>query len=157
MVPSLGPRILEAVSIRSLIGQPSASIAGPTTRNNSRGEISSTLPRLSDSIDLAMADSVTKDRNENVASTKIVQDHDIISSSKEELDSVERAHMVGFNDDELILEKKLRVKIDLMIMPLMVWTYLMNYIDRWVNMSSVFHRLSNTFQKQLRCRSTSGP
>lgn len=76
-----------------------------------------------------MADSATKDR-EDVASTKIVHDHDIVGSSKEALESAEQAHMIGFNDEELILEKKLRVKIDIMIMPLMVWTYLMNYIDR---------------------------
>ncbi|KAI8304457.1 COPII coat assembly protein sec16 [Colletotrichum sp. SAR11_59] len=36
----------------------------------------------------------------------------------------------GLTEDELALEKKLRWKIDLMIMPLIVWTYLMNYIDR---------------------------
>lgn len=38
----------------------------------------------------------------------------------------------GLTEDELALEKKLRWKIDLMIMPLIVWTYLMNYIDRSV-------------------------
>lgn len=37
---------------------------------------------------------------------------------------------LGLTEDELALEKKLRWKIDLMIMPLIVWTYLMNYIDR---------------------------
>lgn len=32
--------------------------------------------------------------------------------------------------EELVLEKKLRRKIDLLIMPLVVLVYLMNYIDR---------------------------
>jgi hypothetical protein len=32
--------------------------------------------------------------------------------------------------DELEIEKKLRRKIDLLIMPLIVLVYLMNYIDR---------------------------
>lgn len=32
--------------------------------------------------------------------------------------------------EELVLEKKLRRKIDILIMPLVVLVYLMNYIDR---------------------------
>lgn len=79
-----------------------------------------------------MVDSVTKSGNDDAASTKIVHDHDIIGSSKEAHESAENAHVIGFNEQELILEKKLRWKIDLMIMPLLIWTYLMNYIDRLV-------------------------
>lgn len=32
--------------------------------------------------------------------------------------------------EELVLEKKLRRKIDILIMPMVVLVYLMNYIDR---------------------------
>ncbi|CAI4220267.1 unnamed protein product [Parascedosporium putredinis] len=39
-------------------------------------------------------------------------------------------HATALTEEELVVEKKLRRKLDLMIMPLMIWTYLMNYIDR---------------------------
>lgn len=38
--------------------------------------------------------------------------------------------MVALTPEELVLEKKLVRRIDLMIMPLIIVVYLMNYIDR---------------------------
>ncbi|KAI9899850.1 hypothetical protein N3K66_004112 [Trichothecium roseum] len=66
----------------------------------------------------------------NANNQSIIHDHDIIGDAKEPRGSEEQAQVVGLTDTELALEKKLRWKIDLMIMPLIVWTYLMNYIDR---------------------------
>ena len=43
----------------------------------------------------------------------------------EEIDELRR-----LSPEELVLEKKLRRKMDLRIMPLVVLIYLMNYIDR---------------------------
>ena len=45
-------------------------------------------------------------------------------------DVSEQTHATALTEEELVVEKKLRRKLDLMIMPLMIWTYLMNYIDR---------------------------
>lgn len=68
--------------------------------------------------------------SDNANNQAAVHDHDILGDAKEPRGSEERAQVVGLTDTELALEKKLRWKIDLMIMPLIVWTYLMNYIDR---------------------------
>lgn len=38
--------------------------------------------------------------------------------------------MVALTPEELVLEKKLVRRIDMMIMPLIIVVYLMNYIDR---------------------------
>ena len=43
----------------------------------------------------------------------------------------ERMHWGHLTDDELVIEKRLRRKIDALIMPLVILVYLMNYIDRW--------------------------
>ncbi|KAJ5591460.1 uncharacterized protein N7459_001829 [Penicillium hispanicum] len=42
----------------------------------------------------------------------------------------EVVHLTGLTDDEKILERKLRLRIDSLIMPLVVLVYLLNYIDR---------------------------
>lgn len=39
-------------------------------------------------------------------------------------------HLTALTDEEKKLEKKLRVRIDGLIMPLVILVYLMNYIDR---------------------------
>lgn len=70
-------------------------------------------------------------KDEEITSTK-VHDHDILGSTKDASESAEQSHLIALTEDELALEKKLRWKIDLMIMPLIIWTYLMNYIDRLV-------------------------
>lgn len=51
-------------------------------------------------------------------------------STKSGDETVGLSHLNALTEDELAVEKKLRFKIDMMIMPLMIWTYLMNYIDR---------------------------
>ena len=42
-------------------------------------------------------------------------------------------HMGHLSEEELAVEKKLRRRIDSMIMPLVILVYLMNYIDRCVS------------------------
>lgn len=42
----------------------------------------------------------------------------------------EPMHFGALTEDELLIEKKLRRKIDMLIMPLVILVYLMNYIDR---------------------------
>jgi hypothetical protein len=60
--------------------------------------------------------------------------HDILDekaySKHEELLDVMPNEANFLTPDELEVEKKLRKKIDLLIMPLIVLVYLMNYIDR---------------------------
>ena len=41
-------------------------------------------------------------------------------------------HFGALTEDELVTEKKLRRKIDTLIMPMVVLVYLMNYIDRYI-------------------------
>ena len=57
----------------------------------------------------------------------------------QELDDekVERAHLEAMHhgklsDQELEIEKRLRRRIDIRVMPLVILVYLMNYIDRYV-------------------------
>ena len=42
----------------------------------------------------------------------------------------EAIHLSALSEEEKKLEKKLRLKIDTLIMPLVILVYLMNYIDR---------------------------
>jgi hypothetical protein len=42
----------------------------------------------------------------------------------------EGMHWGELTEDELVIEKKLLRKIDILIMPLVILVYLMNYIDR---------------------------
>lgn len=42
----------------------------------------------------------------------------------------EVAHLAALTDEEKVVEKKLRLRIDTLIMPLVILVYLMNYIDR---------------------------
>lgn len=51
---------------------------------------------------------------------------------KRETAHQEILHHVKLSAEELEIEKKLRVKIDWRIMPLVILVYLMNYIDRYV-------------------------
>ena len=72
------------------------------------------------------------DNPDEVSSSK-VHDHDVpVSMTEEKRDTAEHTRPPPLTEDELALEKKLRRKIDLRIMPLIIWTYLMNYIDRLV-------------------------
>jgi hypothetical protein len=49
---------------------------------------------------------------------------------KIDLTHEEVVHLAQLTDEEKILEKKLRRRIDALIMPLAILVYLMNYIDR---------------------------
>lgn len=57
-------------------------------------------------------------------------------SEKEHIDLVgvevehDASHLTRLSPEELVLEKKLKRKIDFRIMPLVILVYLMNYIDR---------------------------
>ena len=42
----------------------------------------------------------------------------------------EAMHMAHLTEEELVLQKKLKRRIDSLIMPLVILVYLMNYIDR---------------------------
>lgn len=52
------------------------------------------------------------------------------SSPKAEATHVEAMHFATLTEEELIIEAKLRRKIDIRIMPMVILVYLMNYIDR---------------------------
>ena len=44
----------------------------------------------------------------------------------------EGMHWGALTEEELVVEKKLRIRIDCLIMPMVILVYLMNYIDRFV-------------------------
>lgn len=56
-----------------------------------------------------------------------LHDHDIMDH---DVSREEAMHLATLTADELAVEKKLRRKIDSLIMPLVMLVYLMNYIDR---------------------------
>lgn len=57
-----------------------------------------------------------------------LRDDDVLGAKP--ITSEEADHLRQLTPDELVAEKKLRRKIDTLIMPLVVLVYLMNYIDR---------------------------
>lgn len=76
--------------------------------------------------------------------------HDILASSPKSSEHAEQDYSLALTEEELALEKKIRRKLDLMIMPLMIWTYLMNYIDRSVlHLSQYTMSWLTSTQKQL--------
>lgn len=81
------------------------------------------------------------DKIEDLPSAQHIHDNDISSDEKGGVldangahasDDTEQAtaHLRQLTPEELAVEKKLRKKIDLRIMPIVVLIYLMNYIDR---------------------------
>jgi hypothetical protein len=50
--------------------------------------------------------------------------------TKMDLSHEEVVHMAELTEEEKVVEKKLRRRIDALIMPLAILVYLMNYIDR---------------------------
>lgn len=62
---------------------------------------------------------------------KFIQDHDILAV-KDDHDPNNGVveDLTKMSEEEVALEKKLLRKIDLLIMPLIVVIYLMNFIDR---------------------------
>lgn len=59
----------------------------------------------------------------------VVLDHDILGD-KAGMSHNDAMHFGALTPEELEVEKKLRRKIDMRIMPMVVLVYLMNYIDR---------------------------
>lgn len=59
----------------------------------------------------------------------VVLDHDVLGE-KATLSHEEAMHFGALTEEELAIQKKLVRKIDMLIMPLVVLVYLMNYIDR---------------------------
>jgi hypothetical protein len=55
-----------------------------------------------------------------------------VMGEKAEMSHEELMHLSDLTPEEKVLEKKLRRRIDLLIMPLVILVYLMNYIDRYV-------------------------
>lgn len=49
---------------------------------------------------------------------------------KADMSHEEVVHLTELTEEEKIIEKKLRLRIDTLIMPLVVLVYLLNYIDR---------------------------
>ena len=80
-------------------------------------------PALRPYIFHAMATPITRTgiEKEDASSTKL-RDHEIIEQGKEASQSSDQSYSTAFTDEELVIEKKLRMKLDLTIMPLMVWT-----------------------------------
>jgi hypothetical protein len=54
---------------------------------------------------------------------------------KADMTHEEVVHIAELTPEEKIIEKKLRRRIDSLIMPLVILVYLMNYIDRYVLLS----------------------
>jgi hypothetical protein len=66
---------------------------------------------------------------------EILHDREIMGD-KADMAHEELAHYGELTPEELVVEKKLRRKIDALIMPCVILVYLMNYIDRLVRYDS---------------------
>jgi hypothetical protein len=64
----------------------------------------------------------------DIGKSEILHDHDVLAGH--DVSSEEANHLGSLSAEELAIEKKLRKKIDFLIMPLVMLVYLMNYIDR---------------------------
>lgn len=53
---------------------------------------------------------------------------------KMDLSHEEVVHMAELTEEEKVIEKKLRKRIDALVMPLAILVYLMNYIDRYIGL-----------------------
>lgn len=68
-------------------------------------------------------------------SPEILRDADVLGD-KAEVAHDDAMHFGELTEEELAIEKKLVMKIDFLIMPLVVLVYLMNYIDRYVHITT---------------------
>lgn len=59
-----------------------------------------------------------------------IADHELLGD-KVNASHEEAMHYGALTEEELVTEKRLRRKIDTLIMPMVVLVYLMNYIDRY--------------------------
>ena len=68
----------------------------------------------------------------NMAKSTVLHDHEPLGAEKENISDEEVVHdgELKLSGEELALEKKLRFKVDIVVMPLVILVYLMNYIDR---------------------------
>jgi len=64
-----------------------------------------------------------------MASESRLHDADLLGD-KAIVSHEERMHWGALTEEELAIQKKLRLRVDLLIMPLVILVYLMNYIDR---------------------------
>jgi hypothetical protein len=71
-----------------------------------------------------------------MAESRMVADHELLGD-KLQVTHSEVMHFGQLTQEELVIEKKLRRKIDSLIMPLVILVYLMNYIDRSVEHLSI--------------------
>ena len=81
------------------------------------------ISRLLHSLHLSFSSAMATRTQQNILEEKAYSKHE------EFLDDVPNEANI-LTPEELEVEKKLRRKIDLLIMPLVVLVYLMNYIDR---------------------------
>lgn len=68
------------------------------------------------------------DEKTGIGHNETLRDEDVIGTKR--ITSEEAEHLRQLSPEELVAEKKLRRKIDSLIMPIVVVVYLMNYIDR---------------------------
>ena len=78
---------------------------------------------------MATNEKTTGSGSEDVESVRPVHDGDLMNNP-EANKAGEADELLALTEEELVIEKQLRRKLDWMILPLIVWTYLMNYIDR---------------------------
>jgi len=71
-----------------------------------------------------------------MAESRRISDHELLGD-KLQVTHSEVMHFGKLTEEELVIEKKLRRKIDSLIMPLVILVYLMNYIDRSANIFSL--------------------
>jgi len=64
----------------------------------------------------------------DIGHNEVLRDHDVLG--EKEYTTEEAMHFGELTPEELVIQKKLRRRIDSLIMPLVVLVYLMNYIDR---------------------------
>lgn len=68
------------------------------------------------------------DKIDDASTTEHIQEHEVITDEEVVADVAQ--HLRLLTPEERVIEKKLRRKIDIRIMPLCILIYLMNYIDR---------------------------
>lgn len=89
-----------------------------------------------------------------MASESRFQDAEL-RDDKVDVSHEERMHWGALTEEELAIQKKLLFRIDLLIMPMVILVYLMNYIDRYVDIPSHITQIGTTktfIQEQLRSR-----
>lgn len=84
-----------------------------------------------------------------MAADKEIKDHDVLGPEFNDPEHLETAreealHHGHLSAEELEIEKKLRRKIDMRIMPVLITIYLMNYIDRYASKEHIREVVLNT-------------